>query len=109
MGSSSDEDDYYGPFRFTIIQDELPASSDDGSGLHSPVGGVFPRMPRVLQGGSESRTLLSSYLSPPSLSTFFPIKSGINMIHKLPLPRNLTLPKDLTKTVNNRYRSLMHD
>ncbi|KAF7782921.1 transcriptional regulator family: Fungal Specific TF [Agaricus bisporus var. burnettii] len=54
MGPRSDEDDFYAPFRFAIIQDDVPSSSDDGSGLHSPVGGVFPRMPRAVQGGGES-------------------------------------------------------
>lgn len=71
MVSTGEHDDIYSPFRLVMIQDEIPSSSEDGSGLHSPVGGVFPRMPQMpsLQGGSESCTLLPSYLSPPSLLT----------------------------------------
>ncbi|KAF5348161.1 hypothetical protein D9756_010751 [Leucocoprinus leucothites] len=57
MVSASELDDIYSPFRLqAMTHDEIPSSSEDGSGLHSPVGGVFPRMPQMppLQGGSES-------------------------------------------------------
>ncbi|KXN85393.1 hypothetical protein AN958_11365 [Leucoagaricus sp. SymC.cos] len=55
MVPNSELDDIYFPFRLVMIQDEIPSSSEDGSGLRSPVGGVFPRMPQTpsLQGGSE--------------------------------------------------------
>lgn len=49
-------DDIYSPFPLVMISEEVPSSSEDGSGLHSPVGGVFPQMPQIpqLQGGRES-------------------------------------------------------
>ncbi|KAF9447897.1 hypothetical protein P691DRAFT_801654 [Macrolepiota fuliginosa MF-IS2] len=55
MASTREHDDIYSPFRFVMPQDEIPSSSEDGSGLHSPVGGVFPQMPQMplLQGGGE--------------------------------------------------------
>ncbi|KAL9708598.1 hypothetical protein Ac2012v2_008143 [Leucoagaricus gongylophorus] len=57
MVSTSEIDDIYSPFRLQVmIHDEIPSSSEDGSGLHSPAGSVFPWMPQIpsLHDGHES-------------------------------------------------------
>ncbi|KAJ3564619.1 hypothetical protein NP233_g8177 [Leucocoprinus birnbaumii] len=94
MVLASELEDIYSPFRLQVmIHDEIPSSSEDGSGLHSPVGGVFPRMPQMppLQGGSESFRYQhepQADMSPTAeiLAPQFDFAQGLNENHQQQIP-----------------------